>query len=381
MTFNFELRHFYYLSLQIQCMIFFYYTFVILLITLSILPKIPSSHWVFRVSDFGKIQIFYLSLITFVFAFFIPDKNIYFWICEFLLLITILFHGITLFKYTQFYPTKKLKPKHSSSQHLHFISANVYQFNKEYKRFVELINKHKPDVFLTMESNKDWENALEILEKDYPFHHKVGLENTYGIHLYSKLEINKSQTHYFVADDIPSIEAELKTKDGYKFVFFGVHPPPPSPTEEKTSKERDGDLLSVAKRVKELRLPSIVVGDFNNVAWSKSSILFRKTSELIDPRIGHGFVSSFHAKYKLLRFPIDLMFHSTDVFISELKTLENFGSDHLAVYCKFFIDAEMDHHQEEQVETATQEEMQEANEMIIEGKKEESNREEVVTED
>ena len=43
-----------------------------------------------------------------------------------------------------------------------------------------------------------------------------------------------------------SIEAKLKTKDGYEFVFFGVHPPPPSPTEEKTSK--DGDLLSIAKK-------------------------------------------------------------------------------------------------------------------------------------
>ena len=69
------------------------------------------------------------------------------------------------------------------------------------------------------------------------------------MHFYSKIKIDESKTHYFVADDIPTIEAHLETDDGFKFVFFGIHPPPPSPTEEETSKERDGDLLSTAKRV------------------------------------------------------------------------------------------------------------------------------------
>ena len=357
-----------------------YFIFSSLVVLATLLPKVPSSHWVFRTADFGKIQVFYIATATFILGFFLVEKSTMFWISQVLLLACILFHGLKLIKYTHFYPIEKLEPKHTSSNMLHFVSANVYQFNTDYDRFIRFIKKHQPEIFLTMESNGDWEKALEVLEKEYPYHHKVGLENTYGMHLYSKLKIEESRTHYFVADDLPSIEAIIKTNDGHRFVFFGVHPPPPSPTEEETSKERDGDLLSVAKRVKELHLPTVVVGDFNNVAWSKSSILFRRTSELIDPRIGHGFVSTFHAKYRFLRFPIDLMFHSTDVFVTELKTLENFGSDHLPVYCEFFIDSEMED-QEDQVETATQEEIQEAEEMIEEGKQEESDREAVVTED
>ncbi len=285
-----------------------------------------------------------------------------------------------MIKYTKFYKIKKHQQTKNSSKKQHFISANVYQFNQDYNRFINLIKKYQPDVFLTMESNGDWEKALQILEKDYPYQHKVTLENTYGMHFYSKIEVSDAKTHYFVADDIPSIEAHLKTKDGYEFVFFGVHPPPPSPTEEETSKERDGDLLSVAKRVKDYTKPVIVVGDFNNVAWSRSSVLFRKTSHLIDPRVGYAFVSTFHAKYKLLRFPIDLMFHSEDIFIEQLKTLENFGSDHLPVYCEFFIDHHNDE-QEEHVEAADAEEIAEAEEIIEEGKKEEGERDAVVTED
>lgn len=356
-----------------------YLFLIVLLVLLTVFPKIQNSHWIFRVPEFGKIQITYIVVITFILGFGL-EKPQYFLYSQGLLLLMFVHHGVTLVKYTPLYPVKKHRQRNRSSEKIHFVSANVYQFNKDYDRFIRLIEKYQPDVFLTMESNGDWEKAMRGLEKAYPYQHKVTLENTYGMHFYSKMEIENAQTHYFVADDIPSIEAHLKTKDGFRFVFFGVHPPPPSPTEEETSKERDGDLLSTAKRVKDLHQPVIVVGDFNNVAWSRSSILFRKTSGLIDPRIGHSFVSTFHAKYRLLRFPIDLMFHSDDIFIKELKTLENFGSDHLPVYCEFFID----HHNEEQeelVEEATSEEKAEAEEMIQEGKEEDGNRDEVVTED
>ncbi|WP_312078674.1 endonuclease/exonuclease/phosphatase family protein [Chryseobacterium sp.] len=355
-----------------------YLVLSILIVLFSVLPKIPSSYWIFRVPDFGKIQVFVVATITFAFGFFL-EKDLAWKIFQGILLFLIIYHGFVLIKYTPLYPIKDHKPTERASKPLQFISANVYQFNKEYQRFIDLINHCKPDVFLTMESNGDWENAMKVLEKDYPFHHKVTLENTYGMHFYSKLEIEESKTHFFVADDIPSIEAHLKTKDGFEFVFFGVHPPPPSPTEEETSKERDGDLLSTAKRVKELQKPVIVVGDFNNVAWSKSSILFRKTSELIDPRIGHSFVSTFHAKYRLFRFPIDLMFHSEEIFIESLKTLNNFGSDHLPVYCKFSIDL-MNNEQVERIDTADSEEKAEAEEMIEEGKKEDGQRHAIVTE-
>lgn len=357
-----------------------YLSVVLLLLILTLLPKVPSTHWVFRVADFGKIQFNYLAVVTFAAGFFLYDAD-FWWYTQGLLLAMIIFHTATLIRYTRYYPVKKIvRSGEKASQIIKIISANIYQFNKNYDKFIELIRKHEPDIFLTMESDHRWENALRVLEKEYPYQHKVTLDNTYGMHFYSKTEVTNAKTHFFVADDIPSIEVELLTNDGYKFVFFGIHPPPPSPTEEETSKERDGDLLSVAKRVQDLAHPVIVVGDFNNVAWSKSSVLFRKTSHLIDPRVGNAFVSTFHAKYRLLRFPIDLMFHSENIFIEQLKTLENFGSDHLPVYCEFFIDHQ-NSAQVERTEEANAEEKAEAEEMITDGKKEISDRETVATED
>src|SRR5690606_32116497 len=164
----------------------------------------------------------------------------------------------------------------NTSEYLKVISTNIYQFNTKFKRFQNLIHKETPDIFITLESNADWEREMRALEKDYPYSEKNTLENTYGMHLYSKIPFEKVKTHHFVADDLPSIEAHFKTQKGEDFVVFAVHPPPPSPTEEATSKERDGDLLSIAKRVREIRKPIIVIGDFNTVAWSKISSLFRK---------------------------------------------------------------------------------------------------------
>lgn len=357
-----------------------YLIVVSLLIIFTILPKIPCSHWIFRVADFGKIQINYLTAITFLAGFFFYENNLW-WYSQAVLLGIMIFHTFTLIKYTRYYPIKKIEASGGTpSKHLKIISANVYQFNKKYEPFADIIKKYQPDVFLTMESNSEWEKALEPLEKEYPFQHKVPLENTYGMHFYSKIKIEDSTTHYFVADDIPSIEVHLRSEDGFEFIFFGIHPPPPSPTEEETSKERDGDLLCVAKRVQKLDKPVIVVGDFNNVAWSKSSVLFRKISHLIDPRVGKAFVSTFHANYRLFRFPIDLMFHSEDIFIKELKTLESFGSDHLPVYCEFFIDPRSDA-QKDKIEKADAAEKAEAEEMIEEGKEENGHRDPVAKED
>ncbi len=334
----------------------------VLLLIASAVPYIPLTHWFFRFFEFGKIQILIFQIIALTLSFvFIEESQIEIHILQLLTFVSILFHIATLYKYTSFYKTIEKDHTHISSEIITVISANVFQENTNYDAFISLIHKHDPDIFLTMESDKKWEKALSVLETKYPYNIKIGLTNTYGMHFYSKLKITDHTVHYFVADDLPSIEAKIQTTDDFKFTFFAVHPPPPSPTEETNSKERDGELLSIAKKIKKNSDSCVVVGDFNNVAWAKSSILFRKTSETLDGRMGRGFISSFHTKYWFLRFPIDLMFHTPDVFIEELKTLEHFGSDHFPILSKFFINkkSSKQKHLTEDLEEGEHEEVEE----------------------
>ncbi|WP_226063600.1 endonuclease/exonuclease/phosphatase family protein [Kaistella polysaccharea] len=355
-------------------MLFVFYFLSAISITASILPFIRNQHWIFRVWEFGRVQIVVLQVATLLLGFlFLQDISVIFWSVLVVHLGLIINHVIILIPYTTLYKRNTARNNTIDSNPISIISVNVYQFNEHYEKLINLVEEVQPDILLTMESDQNWENALTQIEDDYPNFKKVPLENTYGIHFYTKLKVDYIKVNYLIADDLPSIEASLFSENGMKFTFFGVHPPPPSPTEEDTAKERDGELLAVGKKVKEIQGPVIVVGDFNNVAWARSSILFRKTSELIDPRIGRGFVSTYHAKYKLLRFPIDLFFHSTDIFIEDFKTLRNIGSDHLPLFCSFFINTKNEV-QKEDVETLEEEEEETVEEIIENGIEEESDR-------
>lgn len=351
----------------------------VFLILATLFPLFPSAHWFFRGFDFGKVQFLALKVLVFGLAFFIIPLSTTFWVMQSLLFACILYNGFILIKYTPIYKVKDIDIKDKHSDTVCVLSANVYQFNTDYHRFIDLVKRVNPDIVLTMESNQAWEDALTALEKDYPNTCKVALENTYGMHFYTKLKMEECQVHHFVADDIPSIEAELITREGYKFTFFGIHPPPPSPTEEETSKERDGELLSIAKKVRKDAKTTLVVGDFNNVAWAKSSVLFRKTSETVDPRIGRGLISTFHAKYWFMRFPLDQLYHTPDIFVQDLKVLPEFGSDHLPLFCNFYINRS-DDAQEELVEGLEKGDMEEVNEMIADGIKEQGERPEFAVE-
>lgn len=342
----------------------------VLLIILSLLPFVKNQHWVFRVAEFIKIQLLFLQVVALALNIILLPKDMWFWMINVTQFGLILYHLYILIRYTTIYRKNRDDDRKGDEQVIRVISANVYQFNKEYSKFHELIKRYSPDIFITMESNEDWEKANQILESEYPHTQKMTLENTYGMHLYSKLPFQKSQFHFFVAEDVPSVEVHLKTREG-SFVLYGVHPPPPSPTEERTSKERDGDLLALAKRIKKENENTLVIGDFNTVAWSDTSILFRKTSELLDARVGRGILATFHAKYWFFRVPLDLLFHSPEIHIEKLKTLEDIGSDHFPILCEFYLNPK-NTQQAEDVKTLQNGEESEVEELIEEGKRETS---------
>lgn len=342
-----------------------------LLILVSVLPFVPHTHWVFRVAEFVKLQVLVLQVVVLTLTFFFVGEHYYLWYFQVAQIVLIVYHIWVVAPYSRLWTQTKVDESERHSEIVKFIICNVYQYNSEYHRFVNLIHQESPDLFFTMESNRDWEKAMRPLEKEYPNYQKVTLENTYGMHLYTRLKVRRIQTHYFVADDVPSIEAELETPDGQPFVFFGVHPPPPSPTEEENSKERDGDILSVAKKVKDYSLPTIVAGDFNNVAWAKSSVLFRKVSGLIDARIGRKILPTFHTRYKLLRAPLDLLYHSPDIVIDQLLRHPSVGSDHFPVGCSFFLNKN-NPVEKEDIQDVDQETKEEVDNMIEEGKDEKS---------
>ena len=89
--------------------------------------------------------------------------------------------------------------------------------------------------------------------------------------------------------------------------------------------------MLVGREIAREAKPVIVAGDLNDVAWSRTSRLFRRLSGLIDPRIGRGFYNSFHAHHWWLRWPLDHVFYSPDFLLHGLQRLPAFGSDHFPI--------------------------------------------------
>lgn len=183
-----------------------------------------------------------------------------------------------------------------------------------------------------VETHKWWQEKMDVIGKEYPYQLKIPIHNTYGMLLYSKLELYDGSVNYLVKKDIPSIETLVKLPSGQFVKLFCLHPEPPVPQENPKSTERDKEILLVAEKAASSKYPVIVMGDLNDVAWSYTTELFGKISGLLDPRRGRGFFNSFNAKYFFLRFPLDHIFCSKDFSLSSIKRLPSCNSDHFPMY-------------------------------------------------
>jgi endonuclease/exonuclease/phosphatase (EEP) superfamily protein YafD len=151
---------------------------------------------------------------------------------------------------------------------------------------------------------------------------------------------------FLIQDDVPSIRAGIKLDEGMEVEIHCLHPRPPVPHETGQSTERDAELIVVGKESKGKPWPIVVMGDLNDVAWSRTNYLFQRISGLLDPRVGRGLYNSFHARYFFLRFPLDHFFHSTHFRLVQLKRLAYFGSDHFPMFIRLSYEPEVQHQQE-----------------------------------
>jgi endonuclease/exonuclease/phosphatase (EEP) superfamily protein YafD len=215
------------------------------------------------------------------------------------------------------------------------------------------VEEENPDAVLLCETDGWWIKELGSIEDNYPYTIKCPLSNHYGMALYSRLPFKDYRIDYLIQDDVPSFLVIIILPSGDEIELHCVHPRPPVPEETARSTERDGELLLIGKSLRDSKLPVIVAGDLNDVAWSRTTKLFQK---------GRGFYNSFHAKYRLIRFPLDHVFHSRHFRLISLKRLEAGGSDHFPIFVS--LSYEPDAKREQEKPKATIEEKQEAAEKI-----------------
>ena len=355
----------------------------VIVIWLSFWSLIPRDEWWFRGADFPRLQILFVGLAALVLLLFWGEP----WdltreIILFLLIAALAFQLKMVLPYSFIWKKQVQQVQRdqlNTDQQISVIVSNVLTPNQQYHLLIEQIEKHQPDLVLTLETDQTWQNELVKIEKDYPYRVAVPLDNLYGMHLYSKLKLVDSEVKFILSNEIPSIHTTAILPSGHAVQLYCLHPKPPSPTEAKDSTLRDAELLIVGDQIKDLDESCIVMGDLNDVAWSRTTRLFQRISGLLDPRVGRRYINTFHADYKFLRWSLDHLFHSTDFALVHMQRLPHIGSDHFPIYVVLQSSRIFEQSQEELEQTESDE--QEAQEAIQEGIEKAEKEEKIVTDE
>ncbi|ENU63678.1 endonuclease/exonuclease/phosphatase family protein [Acinetobacter lwoffii] len=355
----------------------------IIVIWLSFWSLIPRDEWWIRGADFPRLQILVLGFIAFI-LFLLVDHP-WNWLNQlfFIGLMAALAYQLKMVLPYTFIWKKQVKQVKQDQldpqRQISLVVSNVLTTNTKYHLLIEQIQIHQPDLVLTLETDQNWQNALSVIEADYPYRVPVPLDNLYGMHLYSKLELSETEVKFILSDEIPSIHTTVILRSGQAVQLYCLHPKPPSPTEAKDSTLRDAELLIVGDQIKDLDESCIVMGDLNDVAWSRTTRLFQRISGLLDPRVGRHYVNTFHADYPFFRWSLDHVFHSTDFALVHMERLPHVGSDHFPVFLVLQTGRVFEHIQEELEQT--DEDEQEAQKAIEEGIQKAEKEEKIVTDE
>ena len=339
----------------------------------TLMPFLRYDDWWIRGFDYPRQQLAFILFLAAVCWILSNQQNDALNIFVSVMLISAtLYQAYRIYPYTTLHgrDAKNAERVDDTDGHLTLMISNVLQTNTRTDLLISLVEDRQPDILLTLETNKWWEEKIrEGIGGDYPYQVPVPIENLYGMHLWSKIELIDPQVLYRIKDDIPSIETAIELPNGRRVDLYFLHPMPPSPSEAYASTGRDAELSLVGLEVKENPDRTVIVaGDMNDVAWSHSSRLFQRLSGLLDPRRGRGMFSTFHAEHRLLRWPLDHVFHSTDLAVLDLERLPYIGSDHFPVLIKLSYEPEQDENQGEQADS---DDLEEAETTISKGKRQE----------
>lgn len=248
------------------------------------------------------------------------------------LVVSIILQSTYIVPYTPLAGKAVPSGKKTEQNTLKLMVANVWMKNNKADTFLNIVREANPDVLLVMETNEWWNNQLSGLQSVYPYKVLYPLDNTYGMLLYSKYKLENPQVKFLKHKRVPSIHSNVIFPNGKKFRLYAMHPVPPVPSKHPDNiGGKEVELIKVGRMVKNRDLPVVVAGDFNDVAWSRTSRLFGTESRLADVRVGRGLYNTFDAKSFLLRWPLDHIFVSNEFGVADVQRLPKFGSDHFPI--------------------------------------------------
>ncbi len=304
----------------------------------TLLPLTNSVQWYVRMWDFPRLHIASVALIVIMAA--LPVAIAYKSLFMGVVAAALVYQSAQIFPYTPLASVEvATQPAPNSTDEVDMLAVNVLMENTRHQDLIDIVAREDPDVLLLMETDAAWADAFSDTLSQYTTVKSHVADNHYGMIFATRLDVLSAEFLWPSEDDTPAVKAVLRAPNGPEFNFIGLHPRPPVPGND--TETRDRQIKDAALMTSSADRPTVCMGDFNDVAWSWTTKRFKRYANFREPRVGRGMISSFHADYPFMRFPIDQLFVTENVGLVSFARLESFGSDHFPIAATvFFEDSE-----------------------------------------
>jgi endonuclease/exonuclease/phosphatase (EEP) superfamily protein YafD len=224
---------------------------------------------------------------------------------------------------------------------LRLTEFNLWADNTEFGPVLDYLRSQRPDVLVTVEAVRPWQQHLRQLSDLLPFNTMDRLKRPTDLEtvVMSRFPIKGFSVEMprepkGAVLGIPVVRVVLDV-GGTDVVLWAVHPP--NPLNRGDWRARNTLHLWVAGRVaaEDPSVPVIVAGDFNQTPWTPWHQQFLERSGLLDAA-GTSWPAPTRQPYwpfgwRLLAIPIDRVAVRPGTGVSELQVGPFLGSDHFPV--------------------------------------------------
>lgn len=205
--------------------------------------------------------------------------------------------------------------------------ANVAVGNPHYDEFLSLVAAENPDLLIIEEYTPAWEMATESLKTKYPYSLGNAKQGGAGIALFSRLPLNDPRLIDFDASAHDGIFASVEMT-GTTLQCVAIHPLPPTRGDKFASRNRQ--LVDTAQLLRSVPGPKVLIGDLNTSIWSPYYRDLVRDAGMRDARLGFGSLPTWPNRLPaFVRIPIDNCLVSDGIFVEQIRTGPDIGSDHL----------------------------------------------------
>lgn len=306
------------------------FTVAIVLLAAVLASLTPTDFWLVRTVDLAREPLSYLGAVLLILSVFVGGAKR--WITVLALSLTIAMNLWRIWPYS-FLAERQItlagNVLEADSKCFLAMSANVKVENEQYSLILDQIRKQAPDVLFLMETDDRWINKLEPLLRSYQHVERHPQPKGFGLVFATNLPVLNLTVVENTYRDTPTLYATLQPGDARPIEFIGLHPKPPLPN--WNTGLRDKNIVRAGTRTPD-RLPNaFVMGDFNDVPWSRTTTSFRETGKWRDPRIGRGTFPTFPSSLLLFGWPLDQIMIKGALKLRSFEVLPGNGSDHRAL--------------------------------------------------